>query len=109
MKSFLLYLVTAFAEIGGCYAVFAWLRLGKPVWWLIPGALSLALFTWLLTLHPFQQAGRIYASYGGVYIFASILWLWLVEQSRPDNWDLLGSAICLAGAAVIYFGPRASV
>jgi len=101
-----LFSITAAAEIFGCYAVFLWLRLGRSAWWLAPGALSLALFAWLLTRHPDEAAGRIYAAYGGVYIAASLVWLWLVENRTPDRWDILGASICLAGAAVILFGPR---
>lgn len=107
MRPILLYLITALAEIFGCYAIFLWLRLGKPVAWVLAGAACLALFAWLLTLHPAANAGRIYAAYGGVYIAASLLWLWLVEGQMPDRWDYIGSSLCLAGAAVIYFGPRA--
>jgi small multidrug resistance family-3 protein len=106
MRATLLYLVTALAEIFGCYAIFLWVRLGKPAGWALAGAVSLVLFAWLLTLHPSSHAGRIYAAYGGVYIAASLLWLWLVEGQMPDRWDFIGSALCLAGAAVIYFGPR---
>lgn len=106
MKTSLLYIATALAEIFGCYAVFLWLRLHKPFGWAIAGMLSLALFAWLLTLHPSMSAGRIYAAYGGIYIVASLFWLWLVEGQMPDRWDYIGSAFCLAGAAVIYFGPR---
>lgn len=102
MRTSLLYIVTALAEIFGCYAIFLWLRLHKPVGWVLAGATSLALFAWLLTLHPATNAGRIYAAYGGVYIAASLLWLWAV----PDRWDYIGSTLCLAGAAVIYLGPR---
>jgi small multidrug resistance family-3 protein len=75
MKAIGIFGITAICEIAGCYAVFGWLRLGKSAWWLVPGALSLAAFAWLLTLHPFQNAGRVYAAYGGVYIVASLLWL----------------------------------
>ena len=100
-----LYALTALAEIGGCFAVYGWLRLGRPVWWLVPGAASLALFAWLLTLHP-GPAGRVYAAYGAVYIAASVAWMAGVERHAPDRWDLIGLAVCLAGAAVIYFGPR---
>lgn len=107
MRATLLYLITALAEIFGCYAIFMWLRLGKPVVWVLAGAVSLALFAWLLTLHPSTNAGRIYAAYGGIYIAASLLWLWLVEGQMPDRWDYIGSSLCLAGAAIIYFGPRA--
>lgn len=101
----LLYAATALAEIGGCYAVYGWLRLAKPVWWLGPGVLSLALFAYLLSLHP-GPAGRVYAAYGAVYIAASLAWMWAVERQMPDRWDMIGVAVCLVGAAVIYFGPR---
>lgn len=107
MRASLLYFITALAEIFGCYAVFLWLRFQKPAWWALAGAGSLALFAWLLTMHPAANAGRIYAAYGGVYIAASLGWLWLVEGQLPDRWDYLGSALCLVGASVIYFGPRA--
>ncbi len=100
------YVGAAIAEIAGCFAFWAWLRLGKPVWWIVPGLVSLALFAYLLTLVESAHAGRAYAAYGGVYIVASIAWLWLVEAARPDRWDLIGAAICLTGAAVILFGPR---
>ena len=79
---------------------------GASVFWLVPGLVSLAVFAWLLTLAPSDFAGRAYAAYGGVYIAASLLWLWMVEKQRPDPWDLTGAAICLAGAAVILFPPR---
>lgn len=101
-----LFAATAAAEIAGCYAAYAWLRLGRSAWWLAPGAVSLALFAWLLTLHPVVGAGRVYAAYGGVYIVASLLWLWAVESLRPTPWDLGGALLCIAGAAVIIFGSR---
>jgi small multidrug resistance family-3 protein len=97
----------AIAEIGGCFAFWAWLRLGKPVWWLVPGVLSLVLFAYLLTLIESAAAGRAFAAYGGIYIVASLAWLWMIEGVRPDRWDLTGAAICVAGAAIILFGPRA--
>lgn len=106
MKFFLLYAITAAAEIAGCYSTYAWLRLGRSAWWLVPGAAALALFAWLLTFHP-AAAGRVYAAYGGVYVAAAILWLWLIDGVTPTRWDLVGSAICIAGALVIYFAPRA--
>ena len=102
------YLGAAFAEIAGCFSVWAWLRLDKPAWWLLPGLASLALFAFLLTLIESDFAGRAYAAYGGVYIGASLLWLWIVEGARPDRWDAIGAAVCLAGAAIILFGPRAA-
>jgi small multidrug resistance family-3 protein len=102
----LIYLLAAGAEIAGCFAFWAWLRLGKSVWWVAPGMASLALFAWLLTRVEADAAGRAYAAYGGVYIAASLLWLWLVEQRAPDRWDLLGGGLCLVGAAVILLGPR---
>lgn len=96
----------ALAEIAGCFAFWAWLRLGKPAWWLVPGCASLVLFAWLLTLVDSDAAGRAYAAYGGIYITSALLWLWIVEGVRPDRWDLGGAALCLAGAAVILFGPH---
>lgn len=106
MTSILSYIAAALAEIAGCFAFWAWLRLGKPVWWLIPGMASLALFAYLLTFVESNAAGRAYAAYGGVYIAASLFWLWAVEGSRPDRWDATGAAACLVGAAIILFGPR---
>jgi small multidrug resistance family-3 protein len=102
----LVYAGAALAEIAGCFAFWAWLRLGKTAWWLVPGMASLALFAYLLTLVPSDAAGRAYAAYGGIYIVASILWLWIAEGTRPDRWDVAGGAVCLAGAALILFGPR---
>jgi small multidrug resistance family-3 protein len=103
----LVYLGAALAEIAGCFSFWMWLREGKPIWWLAPGMVSLAVFAWLLTLADTAAAGRAYAAYGGVYICASLGWLWVVERVRPDRWDALGALICLAGAAVILLGPRA--
>jgi small multidrug resistance family-3 protein len=102
------YIAAALAEIAGCFAFWGWLRLEKPIWWLAPGMISLALFAWLLTLVDSDHAGRTYAAYGGVYIVSALLWLWVVESTRPDRWDLIGAAVCLAGAAIILFGPRAA-
>lgn len=101
------YAAAAFAEIAGCFAFWAWLRLGRSALWLVPGMASLALFAFLLTRIDAAFAGRAYAAYGGVYIAASLVWLWLIEGARPDRWDLTGATICLLGAAVILFGPRA--
>jgi small multidrug resistance family-3 protein len=102
-----IYAGAALAEIAGCFSFWAWLRLGKTAWWLVPGMASLALFATLLTLVPSDAAGRAYAAYGGIYIVASILWLWIAEGMRPDRWDMAGGAVCLAGAALILLGPRA--
>ncbi|MFA7603821.1 MAG: YnfA family protein [Novosphingobium sp.] len=100
------YVAAALAEIAGCFSFWAWLRLGKTAWWLLPGMASLALFAWLLTLVDTGHAGRAYAAYGGVYIASALVWLWAVESTRPDRWDLIGAAVCLAGAGIILFGPR---
>lgn len=107
MKTFLLYVFTALAEIAGCYLVWLWLREGRSIWLLPMAAASLALFAWLLTLHP-AAAGRVYAAYGGVYIGAAILWLWLVDGIRPTVWDIGGSLVALAGMAIIMFAPRSA-
>ncbi len=106
MRTAFVFIGAAFAEIVGCFAFWAWLRLGKPAWILIPGIASLILFAWLLTLVESEAAGRAYATYGGIYIATSVLWLWLAEGFRPDRWDIAGAAICLVGAAVIIAGPR---
>ncbi len=100
-----LFVATAIAEIVGCYLPYLWLRQNKPWWLLIPAAASLAIFAWLLTLHP-TAAGRVYAAYGGVYVSVAIVWLWLVDGIRPARWDFVGVALCLAGMAVIMFAPR---
>lgn len=100
------YIGAALAEIAGCFAFWAWLRMGKPMWWIAPGMVSLALFAYLLTLVDAEHAGRTYAAYGGVYIVSAIAWLWFIEGAKPDRWDMIGAVICLAGAAVILFGPR---
>lgn len=101
-----LYASAAIAEIAGCFAFWAGLRLGKPIWWLVPGVASLMMFALLLTRVDTVAAGRTYAAYGGIYIVGSLTWLWLVEDLRPDRWDLLGGAVCLVGAAIIIGGPR---
>ncbi|MEI2612962.1 MAG: YnfA family protein [Candidatus Promineifilaceae bacterium] len=100
------YAAAALAEIVGCFAFWAWLRQGQSPVWLAIGIPSLVGFAWLLTLAPAEHAGRAYAAYGGVYIVASLLWLWLAEGRVPDNWDLLGGALALIAAAVILFAPR---
>lgn len=106
MKNYLWYILAAFAEIGGCFAAWAWLRSGKSATWMVPGTLSLVAFALALTRIDSSHAGRAYAAYGGVYIIASLAWLWGVEGSRPDRWDLLGAAVCLGGSLVILLGPR---
>lgn len=106
MSAPLIYALAALTEIAGCFAFWAWLRNGQSAWWTLPGVASLIAFAWLLTLIPTEAAGRAYAAYGGIYIVASILWLWLAEKTVPDRWDLIGAAICLAGASVILYAPR---
>lgn len=105
IRTVLLFLLTAVAEIVGCYLPYLWLTQGKSPWLLVPAALSLTAFAWLLSLHP-TAAGRIYAAYGGVYIFVAILWLWLVDGIRPSLWDIVGSSVALAGMLIIMFAPK---
>lgn len=100
-----LYIVTALAEIIGCYLPYLWLKEGRSIWLLVPAAASLALFAWLLTLHP-SAAGRVYAAYGGVYISVALMWLWAVDSVRPTVTDFVGVGVCLAGMFIIMFGPR---
>lgn len=106
MTAIATYFAAALAEIAGCFAVWAWFRLGYSPLWLVPGMVSLVVFAWLLALSPADQAGRAYAIYGGIYIVSSLVWLWVVEGHRPDQWDVLGAAVCLAGAAIILWMPR---
>ncbi|GHH58246.1 MULTISPECIES: YnfA family protein [Gammaproteobacteria] len=105
MKTLLLFVLTALAELVGCYLPYLWLRRQGSAWLLVPAAFSLALFVWLLTLHP-AASGRVYAAYGGVYIATALLWLWWVDAIVPTRWDLLGAGLCLLGMAVIMFSPR---
>ena len=107
LKTIALFCSTALAEIVGCYLPYLWLKQDKSAWLLLPAILSLAFFAWLLTLHP-TAAGRVYAAYGGVYVFVALGWLWLVDGIRPTQWDLLGGAVALAGMAIIMFAPRAA-
>lgn len=102
------YIAAALAEIAGCFAFWAWLRLGKSILWVVPGVASLIAFAFLLTRVDAAFAGRAYAAYGGIYIASSLLWLWLAEGVRPDRWDLLGMIVSLAGAALILWGPRSA-
>ena len=102
----LIYLAAALAEIAGCFGFWAWLRLGKSAWWLAPAIASLLAFAYLLTLVQTPTAGRAFAAYGGIYIVASLAWMWLAEGARPDRWDLSGAAVCLLGAAIILAAPR---
>jgi small multidrug resistance family-3 protein len=105
IKTLALFIITAVAEILGCFLPYLWLKKTGSPWLLVPAAASLALFVWLLTLHP-AAAGRTYAAYGGVYIAVAITWLWLVDGLRPTRWDILGVAVALLGMGIIVLGPR---
>ncbi len=105
MKTFLLFLATALAEIVGCYLPYLWLARQASIWLLVPAAFSLALFAWLLTLHE-AAAGRVYAAYGGVYISVALAWLWAVDGVRPTAWDVAGVALSLAGMGLIMYQPK---
>lgn len=100
------FLFAALGEIAGCFAVWHVVRLGGSHWWLLPGIMSLAAFAYALTFVEAEAAGRAFAAYGGIYILSSLVWMWTVEGVRPDRWDATGAVLCLAGAAVIVFGPR---
>ncbi len=98
-----LFVITAVAEIVGCYLPYRWLKRGGSAWLLLPAALSLALFAWLLSLHP-TASGRVYAAYGGVYIAVAMVWLWKVDQVPVTAWDLAGSAVAVMGMGIIVWG-----
>jgi small multidrug resistance family-3 protein len=104
-KTFALFVATAVAEIVGCYLPYLWLKKNASAWLLLPAAMSLAVFVWLLTLQP-HAAGRVYAAYGGVYVCVAILWLWLIDAVRPTAYDIAGVAITLTGMGVIILGAR---
>ncbi len=106
MKHALVYVGAAIAEIAGCFGFWAWLRLGKSAWWLAPAIASLIAFAYLLTLIQTPAAGRAFAAYGGVYIVASLTWMWFIEGLRPDRWDVAGALVCLSGAAIILAAPH---
>ena len=106
-KTFLIFAVTAVAAIVGCYLPYLWLQQGRSAWLLVPAAASLALFAWLLSLHP-SAAGRVYAAYGGVYIGVAVVWLMLVDKVQPTATDWIGVSVSLCGMAIIMFGPRAA-
>ncbi len=101
-----IYVAAAIAEIAGCFALWAVARFSASPLWLVPGIASLVLFGWLLTQVHVEFAGRAYAVYGGIYIAASLAWLWAVEGRMPDRWDMFGAMICIVGAMVILYAPR---
>ena len=105
LATFGLFLITAVMEILGCYFPYLILNQHKSQWLWIPTALALAAFVWLLTLHP-AASGRIYAAYGGIYIFTALMWLKFVDQVSLTRWDIMGGAIVLVGAAVIIYNPK---
>lgn len=105
MKTLLLFVATALAEIVGCYLPYLWLVKQASIWLLVPAAISLALFAWLLTWHE-AAAGRVYAAYGGVYISVALTWLWAVDGVRPTPWDVAGVALSLVGMGLIMYQPR---
>ena len=98
--------MAAAAEIAGCFTFWAWWRLEKSPLWLLPGGCLLVAFAWMLAMTPASAAGRSFATYGGIYIAASVAWLWLAEGTRPDRWDVAGALVCLAGVALIMYAPR---
>lgn len=104
-----LYLLAALFEIAGCYAIWAWLRLGYSPWLILPALVLLAGFAVILTMVDSPLAGRAYAAYGGIYVTSSLVWLFLIEQQLPDRWDLIGGAVTLVGALIIIYGPRGEI
>ena len=103
LKVFALFVFTAVAEIVGCYLPYLWLKKGASAWLLLPALGSLALFAWLLTLHP-AAAGRVYAAYGGVYVAVALIWLWKVDQIPLTRWDIAGAAVAITGMGIIVYG-----
>ncbi len=106
MKDITIFVLSAFFEILGCYAFWNYFKLHKSIYWLIPGLVSLIIFGYLLTQVNLDSAGRTYAIYGGIYIAFSLVWLYFVEEIKPDFYDLLGASVCIIGALIILFAPR---
>ena len=106
MKVGVFYALAAIAEIAGCFTFWMWLRQDRSAWWLVPGLVSLAAFAYFLTRIDSDAAGRAFAAYGGVYIVASLIWMWAVERQTPDRWDMIGALVCIVGSAIILLGPR---
>ena len=109
MRLWLIYTAAAFFEIAGCFAFWSWLRGGNPAWLALPGTLALIAFACLLTRVDVAFAGRAYATYGGLYIVASLVWLGVIEGQHPAMTDVAGSLLCIAGAAIILGGSRANI
>jgi len=109
LPSLAAYAAAAIAEIAGCFAFWAWLRLDRSPLWVLPGLVALALFAFILTRVDLAFAGRAYAAYGGIYIAASLMWLWAVEGQPPDRWDLAGAGVCVLGAAIILLAPHSRI
>jgi small multidrug resistance family-3 protein len=103
LRTFALFVLTALAEIVGCYLPYLWLRRQGSPWLLLPALVSLALFAWLLTLHP-AASGRVYAAYGGVYIAVAMLWLWKIDRVPITTWDIAGVTVAISGMAIIVWG-----
>jgi small multidrug resistance family-3 protein len=108
MQNISLYVVAAILEIGGCYAFWMWLKLNRTPLWAGVGVIALVSFAWVLTRIEMSFAGRAYAAYGGIYVVATLVWMWLVEGARPDRWALVGGAVCLMGCAIIVFSPKSA-
>jgi small multidrug resistance family-3 protein len=106
MKSIVFFVLAAVFEIAGCFSFWGWLRQQRSTFWLIPGVISLVCFAVLLTRVDAAFAGRAYAAYGGIYVAASVAWLWLIERQAPDRWDIVGSLLCIGGCLIVLFGPR---
>ena len=106
LSQLLWFTLAAVCELAGCYAFWAWARLGRPIWWLAWGIGSLVLFAWALSRTGTAYAGRAFAAYGGVYITAALAWLVIIDRARPDRYDFTGVALCLAGTMIILFAPR---
>ncbi|HJH23959.1 MAG TPA: YnfA family protein [Paenalcaligenes hominis] len=103
IKTVALFAVTALAEIVGCYLPYLWLKEKGSPWLLVPSVVSLALFIWLLTLHP-AASGRVYAAYGGVYVVTALIWLRVIDGASWSWFDVVGAGLSLSGMAVIVLG-----
>lgn len=104
--SMLIFILAGLAEIGGGYLIWLWLRESRPIWYGVVGGATLVLYGILPTLQSFPNFGRVYAAYGGVFVFLAVIWGWLVDKKAPDLYDWIGAAVCLLGVAIILWAPR---
>ncbi|SCL21867.1 small multidrug resistance family-3 protein [Micromonospora pallida] len=108
LRSLLLFVLAAVAEIGGAWLIWQGWREHRGLWWIAGGVIALGAYGFVASLQPDPNFGRILAAYGGVFVAGSLVWGMVVDKFRPDRWDVVGAVICLVGVAIIMYAPRAT-